>query len=68
MLLDTSGLLCYLHQDEPQHSEAVRLLNGSNLRLLTHSYVLAELIALEGWIVLGLHHQHPIAPINVLNS
>lgn len=46
MLLDTSGLLCYLHQDEPQHLEAVRLLNGSNLRLLTHSYVLAELIAL----------------------
>ncbi|MER3477525.1 MAG: nucleic acid-binding protein, partial [Leptolyngbya sp. ERB_1_2] len=31
MLLDTAGLLCYLHQDEPQHSEAVRLLNGLNL-------------------------------------
>lgn len=46
MLLDTSGLLCYLHRDEPQHSEAVRLINSSKLRLLTHSYVLAELIAL----------------------
>ncbi|MBD1859633.1 MULTISPECIES: PIN domain-containing protein [Leptolyngbya] len=46
MLLDTSGLLCYLHQDEPQHPEAVRFLNSSSQRLLTHSYVLAELIAL----------------------
>jgi len=46
MLLDTSGLLCYLHQNEPQHQEAVQLLNGANKQLLTHSYVLAELIAL----------------------
>lgn len=46
MLLDTSGFLCYLHQDEPQHQEAVRLLNRANSRLLTHNYVLAELVAL----------------------
>jgi uncharacterized protein len=46
VLLDTSGLLCYLHQNEPQHQEAVRLLNSANKRSLTHSYVLAELIAL----------------------
>ncbi|NJL51948.1 MAG: type II toxin-antitoxin system VapC family toxin [Hydrococcus sp. SU_1_0] len=46
MLLDTSGLLCYLHQDEPQHQESVQLLNSANKRSLTHSYVLAELIAL----------------------
>lgn len=46
MLLDTSGLLCYLHQSEPQHQEAVQLLNGVSQRSLTHSYVLAELIAL----------------------
>ncbi|WP_009633493.1 type II toxin-antitoxin system VapC family toxin [Synechocystis sp. PCC 7509] len=46
MLLDTSGLLCYLHQDEPQHQEVVQLLNGASNNLLTHSYVLAELIVL----------------------
>lgn len=46
MLLDTSGLLCYLHQDEPQHQKAVQILNGAGNKLLTHSYVLAELIAL----------------------
>lgn len=46
MLLDTSGLLCYLHQNEPQHQEAVQLLNSANKRSLTHGYVLAELIAL----------------------
>ena len=46
MLLDTSGLLCYLHQDELQHQEAVQLFDSVSKRSLTHSYVLAELIAL----------------------
>jgi uncharacterized protein len=46
VLLDTSGLLCYLHQNEQQHQEAVQLLNSASKRSLTHSYVLAELIAL----------------------
>ncbi len=46
MLLDTSGLLCYLLHDEPQHQKAVQLLNSVTRRMLTHSYVLAELIAL----------------------
>jgi predicted nucleic acid-binding protein len=46
VLLDTSGLLCYLHQDELQHQKAVQLLNSTTSSLLTHSYVLAELIAL----------------------
>ena len=46
MLLDTSGLLCFLHQDEPQHLRAVELLAGTSDVLLTHSYVLSELIAL----------------------
>ncbi|NDJ20011.1 PIN domain-containing protein [Myxacorys almedinensis] len=46
MLLDTSGLLCYIHQNEPQHQESVQLLNSASKRSLTHSYVLAELIAL----------------------
>ncbi|MBD2503121.1 type II toxin-antitoxin system VapC family toxin [Anabaena azotica] len=46
MLLDTSGLLCYIHQNEPQHQEAVQFLSIINKKFLTHSYVLAELIAL----------------------
>lgn len=46
MLLDTSGLLCYLHRDEPEHQKAVQLLNDSIGSFLTHNYVLAELIAL----------------------
>lgn len=46
MLLDTSGLLCYLHHDEPQHQKAVQLLDGTTSILLSHSYILAELIAL----------------------
>ncbi len=46
MLLDTSGLLCYLHRDELQHDRAVQLIHDSGVRLLTHSHVLAELVAL----------------------
>lgn len=46
MLLDTSGLLCFLHKDEPQHRRAVELLTSTNRVLLTHNYVLAELVAL----------------------
>lgn len=45
LLVDTSGLLCYVHKSEPQHEQAVQLLDGSN-RNLTHSYVLAEFVAL----------------------
>lgn len=46
MLLDTSGFLCYIHQDEPQHEKAAQLLNSTGSNLFTHSHVLAELIAL----------------------
>lgn len=46
MLLDTSGLLCFLHKDEPQHRKAVELLSTTSRALLTHNYVLAELVAL----------------------
>ena len=49
MLLDTSGWLCYLHSDELQHDKAVRLIDNAGNRLLTHSHVLAELIALA-WV------------------
>jgi predicted nucleic acid-binding protein len=46
MLLDTSGLLSYLHTREPFHADAVRLMKTSTLRV-THNYVLAELMALS---------------------
>jgi len=45
MLLDTSGLLAYHHQDEPKHAEAVALFRGAR-QALTHSYILAEFVAL----------------------
>lgn len=45
MFLDTSGLLCFHHRSEPQHADAVRLFQSAPRRL-THSYVLAEFIAL----------------------
>lgn len=45
MLLDTSGLFCFYHRDEPQHSEAVRLFNAALIKV-THSYVLAEFVPL----------------------
>jgi uncharacterized protein len=46
MLLDTSGLLCFLHQDESQHKKAVELIADTNQTMVTHNYVLAELVAL----------------------
>lgn len=45
MLLDTSGLLCLLHRAEPFHEQARAFYRSSRLRL-THSYVLAEFVAL----------------------
>ncbi|MCC6357729.1 MAG: type II toxin-antitoxin system VapC family toxin [Phycisphaerales bacterium] len=45
MFLDTSGLLCYLHRDEPPHSRAVALFDAGQTRL-THNYVIAEFVAL----------------------
>lgn len=45
MLLDTSGLFCYHHRDEPQHSDAVMLFHAAPT-LLTHNYVLAEFVSL----------------------
>lgn len=45
MFLDTSGLFCFHHKAEPQHAEAAQLFAGARYRL-THSYVLAELVAL----------------------
>ncbi|MGA2232876.1 MAG: PIN domain-containing protein [Tepidisphaeraceae bacterium] len=45
MLLDTSGLYCYLDAGDARHGDAVSLLESANVRL-THNYVLAELVAL----------------------
>jgi predicted nucleic acid-binding protein len=45
MLLDTSGLLCLYHQSEPFHQQAIQAYNTTQVRL-THSYVLAEFVAL----------------------
>ncbi|PZU93189.1 MAG: nucleic acid-binding protein [Pseudanabaena sp.] len=47
MLLDTSGLLCFLHKNEPKHLTAVNLIAETKGVFLTHNYVLAELIALS---------------------
>jgi predicted nucleic acid-binding protein len=45
MLLDTSGLLCCYHAGETQHADALTFFNAATTRL-THSYVLAEFVAL----------------------
>lgn len=45
MLVDTSGLLCLHHKDEPLHTQAVALFSQAQQRL-THSYVLAEFLPL----------------------
>ena len=45
MLLDTSGLLCLHHKPESFHAQARMLYQQARLRL-THSYVLAEFVAL----------------------
>lgn len=45
MLLDTSGLLCLAYQAEPHHHEAVHAYQAAQVRV-THSYVLAEYVAL----------------------
>jgi predicted nucleic acid-binding protein len=45
MLLDTSGLLCLHHKAEPFHEQA-RLLYKQALSRPTHSYILAEFVAL----------------------
>ena len=45
LLLDTSGLLCYIHTSEPQHTIAVKAFDAAHT-YLTHSYVLSEFVAL----------------------
>jgi predicted nucleic acid-binding protein len=45
MVLDTSGLLCLHHKEEPHHRRARALFRSARSHL-THSYVLAEFVAL----------------------
>ncbi len=45
MLLDTSGLLCLFHSGEKHHANACALFAAARSKL-THSYVLAEFVAL----------------------
>lgn len=45
MLLDTSGLLCFLFDREPEHQRAVHCFTTART-LFSHTLVLAELIAL----------------------
>src|SRR5919205_4445249 len=45
MLLDTSGLLCLHNRAEPLHMDARTLYHAARRRV-THSYVLAEFVAL----------------------
>ena len=45
MLLDTSGLLCFIHAAESQHADAVTFFRTAPWRL-THNYVIVELVAL----------------------
>src|SRR5262245_22164587 len=45
MLLDTSGLFCYHHTDEPRSDDAQTLFEAAGPKV-THGYVLAEFVAL----------------------
>jgi uncharacterized protein len=45
MLLDTSGLLCLFYSSQPLHAKACEAYRHS-VKRLTHSYVLAEYVAL----------------------
>lgn len=45
MLIDTSGWICLLDKDEPQHNDAVRYYHSTPSRTTTN-YILAELIPL----------------------
>ncbi len=45
MLIDTSGLPCLYHKDEPEHLEAIELYQNARVRLTTN-YILAEFVPL----------------------
>ncbi len=45
MLIDTSGLLCLIHKDEPEHIDSVTTYSNAK-SFLTHNYILDEFVAL----------------------
>ena len=45
MLIDTSGFLCLLHKDEPEHLQTVDIFSEAK-SFLTHSYILCEFVPL----------------------
>ncbi len=45
MLIDTSGFLCLIHKDEPEHPQAVQSYTDGT-SYLTHSYILDEFVSL----------------------
>jgi predicted nucleic acid-binding protein len=65
MLLDTSGLLCLLHAGEMQHRRALALFEAASTRV-THSYVLAEFIALAH--VRGIPRRETLAFVSDLQD
>src|SRR5215217_7245001 len=60
MLLDTSGLFAFLDGRDHNHATAKRILNLAHLRI-THSYILAELVALA-----SARHLHRTAILDFL--
>lgn len=60
MLVDTSGLLCFLNRAERLHELTLQLLSAAQLRL-THSYILAELLP-----VARLRGIQPLIAMNLL--
>jgi predicted nucleic acid-binding protein len=63
MFLDTSGLLCYHHADEPRNAEAQVLFETAGPKL-THGYVLAEFVALAA--ARGLPRRQALAFVTAL--
>jgi predicted nucleic acid-binding protein len=45
MLIDTSGFLCLLHKDEPEHHQTIEIFAEAKT-FLTHSYILCEFVPL----------------------
>jgi predicted nucleic acid-binding protein len=63
MFLDTSGLFCFHHTDEPRSEEARTLFEAAGAKLM-HSYVVAELVALS--LARGLPQSKTLAFVRAL--
>jgi predicted nucleic acid-binding protein len=63
IFLDTSGLLCLHHVDEPQHSDTLTFFGAAGPKI-THDYVLAEFVTLA--MVRGLPRRQTLAYVSAL--